>query len=84
MNVFKVPDALEHQYKGTGIALAASVDGLLVAIRYLSDIAPDVDATPENLEEVIQSANLAPTVRELQALGDVHIGMCSCWEFIEL
>jgi len=25
-----------------------------------------------------------PTVRELQALGDVHAGMCSSWEFCEL
>lgn len=27
-------------------------------------------------------ATAGPAVRELQALGDVHVGMCGSWEFV--
>lgn len=84
MNVYKVPDALESAYKGAGLALIATSQGEMVAIRYLSDAAPNADQEVDSLESVIESGVLAPVVRELQALGDVHVGMLSGWEFTEL
>lgn len=50
----------------------------------LADVAPNADQEVESLQSVIESGVLAPAVRELQSLGDVHIGMLSGWEFTEL
>ncbi|WP_281178616.1 hypothetical protein [Polaromonas jejuensis] len=33
--------------------------------------------------QAIVDARLGPTVRHMQALGEVFVGMCSCYEFIE-
>lgn len=84
MNTYKVPDALEDAYKGAGLALIATKGGTMIAIRYLADVAPNADQKVESLQSVIESGVLAPAVRELQSLGDVHIGMLSGWEFTEL
>jgi len=80
MNVFKVPDSLADKYHGAGHALAATVAGQLVDIVYLDDVLPDYDGSPTGLTD----ARLAPTVRQLQALGQVHAGMLGGWEFTEL
>lgn len=85
MNVFKVPDALASQYHGAGHALAATTGGALIRIVYLSDVLPDYDPDePGALQSALDDERLGPTVRELQALGALHVGMCSCWEFVEL
>lgn len=84
MNTYKVPDALEDAYKGAVLALIATKGGTMIAIRYLADVAPNADQEVESLQSVIESGVLAPAVRELQSLGDVHIGMLSGWEFTEL
>ena len=92
MTVYPIPDTLATQYHGAGYALVATAGGQLVALRYLADVAPDLD---EPLAEGGQTARAAvqswiksdaagAAVRELQALGEVHVGMCSSWEFCEL
>lgn len=81
MNVFKVPTSLESKYHGSGHALAATVDGQLVDIVYLADALPDFEG---DIEAAMTDDRLAPTVRKLQALGSVHAGMLSVWEFCEL
>ncbi|MDR0275947.1 MAG: hypothetical protein LBI48_11540 [Burkholderiaceae bacterium] len=92
--VFKIPDTLGSAYHGCGWALAASAGGQLVALRYINDIAPGqlIDALEEDkgehaeffVRQWLQTEESGKAVRELQALGDVHVGMCSCWEFVEL
>lgn len=87
MNIFKIPDALADKYHGAGHALAATVNGQLIDLVYLRDALPDVDLEDDlgKLDATLLSnAHLGPTVRRLQALGSVHVGMCSCWEFVEL
>ncbi|MDH4451373.1 MAG: hypothetical protein QE265_12415 [Rhodoferax sp.] len=88
MNVFPIPDALEAKYHGAGYALAASVNGQLVDVVYLRDAVPafgELDEPgPDDVQAVIDKPELAPTVRKLQALGLVHVGMCSGWTFTEL
>ena len=91
MNIFKIPDALAGKYHGAGHALAATVNGHLVGLVYLRDVLPELelesesDAADGRLDAAMLSdARLGPAVRQLQALGDVHVGMCSCWEFVEL
>ncbi len=93
MNVFKVQGnpTLEAKYKGTGYALAATVAGQLVDIVYLRDALPEFegdhteDGDGDDLAmQAINDLRIGPTVRKLQALGQVHVGMLSCWEFVEL
>ena len=92
MTVYPIPDALAGQYHGAGYALAASAGGQLVALRYLADLAPELDdplseggaVARQASQRWILSDAAGPAVRELQALGDVHVGMCSAWEFCEL
>lgn len=92
MSTYPIPESLADQYHGAGYALAASVGGQLVALRYIADVAPELD---DALAEGGTSARAAvlgwigsdaagPAVRELQALGEVSVGMCSAWEFVEL
>lgn len=82
MNSFKVPQTLAEKYRGSGLALAATANGELVDIVYLSDIVGDFD--PDELAVVVEDERLGPSVRYLQSLGNVHVGMLSSWEFVEL
>ena len=89
MNIFKIPDALANKYHGAGHALAATVKGQVVGLVYLRDALPELDQEDDIVDSGFDAALLAdprlgPTVRQLQALGDVHFGMCSCWTFVEL
>ena len=89
MSAYTVPDALEARYKGDGMALAATHDGRLLALTYLSDLLPGVellecDAAGHIDAGILDNPRIAPTVRELSALGSVHLGVCSRWEFVEL
>lgn len=84
-NVFKIPDGLSAKYKGSGIAIAATSDaGELLDLVYLSDLLPDFSGRLEDAEGAIDNPKIAPAIRYLQSLGSVHVGMCSCWEFVEL
>lgn len=92
MPTLKIPDTLAGQYHGAGWALAAVTGGQIVALRYINEV-----ASPEVADQIAEGGSHArffvrtwldtdeagPVVRELQALGDVTLGMCSCWEFIE-
>lgn len=92
MNVYKITDALASQYHGSGWALAAITGDQVVALRYIADVVPDqiADAVAEGgqhaaffVRQWLATAQAGPVVRELQALGQVSVGMCSCWEFVE-
>lgn len=94
METYPIPETLEPKYRGSGWALAAVVGGQLVDIRYVRDVASQ--AVSDQVEEGgsqhaqfflslwISTQEAGPVVRELQALGDVVVGMCSCWEFVVL
>lgn len=92
MTVYPIPDTLATQYHGAGYALAATASGQLVALRYLADVAPELDEPLSEggqtaraaVQSWIKSDSAATAVRELQALGKVRVGMCSSWEFVEL
>lgn len=81
-DIYKIPDAIAEKYHGAGHALASVTGGQIVDLIYLADVFDDFD--PENLQAAINDSRLAPTIRELQSTGKVFVGMCSCWEFIEL
>lgn len=84
VNVYKVHESLESKYHGSGYALAATLNGQLIDIVYLDDVLPDFDGTRDAMLAAMSDDRLVPTVRKLQALGQVHAGMLSAWEFVEL
>ena len=93
MTTYKITDAVEHQYHGSGWALAAITNNEVVALRYLSDIATDEVNRSIQESEIhaplfvktwLDTNEASNVVRELQAIGEVSIGICSCWEFTEM
>lgn len=85
MNVYPIPEALASKYHGAGHALAAIVGGQVVDLVYVEDALPDYDPDQRGaLAAALNDDRLGPTVRRLQALGKVSVGMCSSWEFVEL
>ena len=53
-------------------------------IVYIDDIIPNFSGLAADFSAVLNDLMLAPTVRQLQALGKVHVGMFGSWEFTEL
>lgn len=84
MTFYKVPDTLAHKYHGCGYALAATAGGQLVDIVYLDDLLPEFKDTNAAARAAINDPSIGPAVRQLEAQGGVHLGMLSCWEFVEL
>lgn len=84
--VFKIGEELADKYHGAGHALAAVTGGQVVGLVYVRDVLPDYDESEglASLAMAINEERIGPVVRELQALGELHVGMCSCWEFVEL
>ena len=85
MNIYPIPEALASKYHGAGHALAAIAGGQVVDLVYVEDALPDYDPDQRGaLAAALNDDRLGPTVRRLQALGKVSVGMCSSWEFVEL
>lgn len=87
MAVFTVSGnaALEGKYKGAGYAIGAITGDQLIDFAYLQDIldVSDIEG-PDDVVPLLDDPRLGPTVRHMQALGDVSVGMLSCYEFVEL
>jgi hypothetical protein len=85
-NIFKIPESLEAKYHGCGIALASVTGGTIINFVYIRDVIEEFDDDDDHatLRNVLDDARLGPTVRLLQSTGEVFVGMCSCWEFVEL
>ena len=84
MNIFQIKgnDILESKYQGSGVAIGAVYGGQLIDIIYLRDVFPDLDEEDEKaVQAALNDQSIAPTVRKMQALGEVFVGMCSCYEF---
>ena len=93
MHVYRIAGdaALEGRYKGSGYAIGAVVWGQLVDFAYLRDALPDFegdyteDGDGQDLAmQALADDRLSPTVRHMQALGEVVAGMCSAYEFVVL
>lgn len=84
--VYKIKENMHGKYRGCGYALVASLNDEILDIVYLRDIIEDFDDEDftDNHEEILTDNKMAPTIRYLSSLGNVSVGMCSCYEFIEL
>lgn len=81
--VFKIEGAMTEKYHGCGQALAAVTGGQIVGLVYIRDVIEDVDEEDEDsIRAALVDERMGPTVRMLSALGEVFVGMCSCYEFV--
>lgn len=84
-NVFKIPESLLDKYHGCGIAMASVTGGIIINLVYLHDVIVEFDDEDRDaLPAALNDDRLGPTVRLLQSTGEVFVGMCSCFEFVEL
>jgi len=82
-DVFKIPESLYGKYHGCGHALAAVTGGQIVDFEYLEALLPDLDIEDEEqVRSALGDPTIGPTVRYLSGLGEVFVGMCSCYEFV--
>lgn len=91
---YPIPDGLATQYHGAGWALVAVAGGHLVKLVYLADVSPAFEKMMGNpgadahgaffARQALSLPDVGPTIRELQALGEISVGMLSGWEFLEL
>ncbi|MGF9565584.1 hypothetical protein AAIH70_18910 [Neorhizobium sp. BT27B] len=80
--VSKIPDALAHQYKESGKALAAFKDDTVVGLVYIRDILPDAEEPAESLLPLWSNPHVGIAARELLKTADhVFAGIVSRWEF---
>jgi len=85
MNVFTIPDALAHHYKGVGIALATTDAAQVTSLVYLRDLDTAFDDQISSVPRAIENPKIGHVARALEKdFGYVRIGMVSCWEFCEL
>lgn len=90
MNVFKIPEAFYSKYHGCGYGLVATLNGEVVDLKYFEDISDEfyIESDDGNVNEkiktIITDPKLGETVRYFQSLGEVHVGIFSCYEFVEL
>ena len=92
--IFNIPKNLYNQYKGAGYALAAITGEQIIKVIYFEDMSPILaDALADDDEgqhgdffvrQFLKTQGAAPFIRELQAMGEVSVGMCSCYTFVEL
>lgn len=81
MSTYIIPQSLGRKYRGSGHAMAAIADDMIVDFVYLYEVLPDFDG---DLGVAMEQPALSSTVRYLSGLGDVLIGMICDGEFTEL
>ncbi|HEU4855290.1 MAG TPA: hypothetical protein VFS89_08405 [Nitrosospira sp.] len=83
MKVYKIQGAVTNKYQGAGPAVAAIAGEKIINLVYVRDVIDEMDEEDEDsIANALVDVRLGPTVRELSALGEVFVGMCSCHEFI--
>lgn len=93
MNVFSIDGHVaDVKYRGAGYAIAAHDGQRVVDLVYFRDALEGFDDPSaedgDDVEAVLQAAmnddRLRPAIEQLRPQGMVSIGMCSCYEFVEL
>lgn len=80
MAAYPIPEYLQDTHDGDEWAIAAILAGRVVALRYISDIAPEIELTESAIREWLDSNPL--DLRELRALGMVSLGMVGTGGFL--
>ena len=84
--VYKLSDSVaETKYRGAGHGIAAVAGNEVVDLVYLRDVLPELDEEDASaVHATLADDRLVPKVREMSALGELFVGMCSCYEFVVL
>lgn len=79
---------------GAGYALVAIKDDVLAAIQYLRHIDNEFDfddddldrgeSVQDRLKKIIEDVRVGQVSKFLNTQGNVHIGMMSCYQFVEM
>ncbi len=86
-NAFKLHGSIRAKYQGVGVAVASIFGGQVVDLVYVHDVFAGIDWLDEDedkLKTLLDDPRLEPTVRRLQATGEVSIGFCEGYKFAEL
>lgn len=81
MATYPIPECLEDTHDGDEWAVAAILCGRVVALRYISDIVPDMKLTELAISHRLDGNPIE--LRELQALGPGSIGIVTIDGFEE-
>ncbi|OZI57684.1 hypothetical protein [Bordetella genomosp. 4] len=71
--IYSIPESLQDSHDGEEWAIATILGGRVVALRYLADVAPDLELIEPAIKEWLASNPIE--LRELQALGPVSVGV---------
>lgn len=71
--LYPIPEYLQDSHDGDEWAIAAILGGRVVALRYISDIAPEIQLTESAVREWLDSNPV--DLHDLRALGPVSVGM---------
>lgn len=87
MATYPIPECLAGTHIGNEWAIAAIFGDRVVALRYLTDIAPELSArsSDSDIAPAIKSwlRQEAKELRDLQALGDIATGIVTGDGFVE-
>lgn len=78
-----IPTTLSDRYRGSGYAIAMIRDGQIIDLRYMRDIIGRDGADDAAINDHRVGAEIL-LLRAAHPGADVHVGMCSCWEFNKL
>jgi hypothetical protein len=92
VNALAIPEALYEKYSGAGYGMVSVLNGVIVDLVYFETIDDSFfidpefcsDAQMKKLGEIIDDPKVGESVRYLQSLGEVFVGIFSCYEFCEL
>lgn len=79
--IYSIPESLQDSHDGEEWAIAAILGGRVVALRYISDIAPEIELTESAIREWLNDSPIE--LRELQSLGNVNTGIVTAEGFVE-
>ncbi|CAM4226356.1 hypothetical protein [Bordetella muralis] len=73
MATYPIPEYLQDSHDGDEWAIVAILGGRVVALRYISDVAPEIGLTESAIGQWLDRNPLE--LRELKALGSVSAGI---------
>jgi len=73
MTTYPIPEYLQDSHDGDEWAIAAILSRRVVALRYIADIAPEIELTESTIRQWLDGGPIE--LRELQALGPVSLGV---------
>lgn len=78
--IYPIPESLQDTHDGDEWAIAAILGGRVVALRYISDVASEIEPTESAIKAWLKTNPIY--LRELQALGPANLGVVGADGFL--